>query len=117
MVLYIPTDIASRFVEEFITTHYMAFEVGVAFGKFFHQFMEGRALKTHFGLGVPLLDTTIVFFDHAFKFLIVTIVALFPTHENCSFLSILGTRQIFAVTLIEYQFLGYKRLSHKPPYH
>ena len=35
MVLYIPTDIASRFVEEFIRTHYMAFEVGVAFGKFF----------------------------------------------------------------------------------
>jgi len=61
MVLYIPTDIASRLVEELVAPHYMAFKGGVAFCKFFHQFLESRALKTHFCFGMPLLDATIVF--------------------------------------------------------
>ena len=70
MVLFIPTDIARRFVEEFVHKHAlyvcMAFEVCVAFGKFFHQFMEGRpCTENPFWLrfGVPLLDTTIVFIN------------------------------------------------------
>jgi len=61
MVLYISMDIASRFVEEFVAPHYMAFEGGVAFRKFFHQFLESCALKTNFCFGIPLLDSTIVF--------------------------------------------------------
>jgi len=62
MVLYTPTDIASRLVEEFVTWHYMAFEGGVAFCKFFHQFLEGRALKTQIGFGIPLrsVDLTLL---------------------------------------------------------
>ena len=65
MVLYILPDIASRLVEEFVTLHYTAFERGVAFCKFFHQLLESRALKTHFGFGIPLLDATIVFFPRS----------------------------------------------------
>ena len=61
MVLYIPTDIASRIVEEFVISHYTVFKGGVAFCKFFHQFVESRTLKAHFCFGIPFLDSTIVF--------------------------------------------------------
>ena len=61
MAIYIPTDIASCLVEEFVTLHYMAFDGGVAFCKFYRQFLESHALKTHFGFGISLLETTIVF--------------------------------------------------------
>ena len=60
MVLYIPTDIASRPAEEVITPHYTIFDGSVAFGKFYHQFLESRALKTYFCFGKPLLDSTII---------------------------------------------------------
>ena len=61
MVLYIPTDISSHPVEEAVTLHCMTFEGGVAFGKFFHQFLESCALKTNFCFGILLLDATVVF--------------------------------------------------------
>ena len=52
MVIYTPTDIASRLVKDFVTLHYMAFERGVAISEFFYQFLEGRALKNNLCFGM-----------------------------------------------------------------
>jgi len=59
--LTILMDIASHPVEEVVTSHYMTFERGVAFGKLFHQFLQSCALNTNFGFGIPLYDPTIIF--------------------------------------------------------